>query len=173
MFPTISQTVTDRTNLFDDVADSFFDSRSGSFDGDAVSACTSILYFAYSDDNSSYSDFQKALASSDVTARYLKFKLVMKSNGDASPEISALSVEIDMVDKIVSEKDKSIGSSGTAITFPSAFKVTPMVAITVQSSATGDYFTLSSISATAFTCNIFNSSAAGKTGTINYLARGY
>ncbi len=174
LFPTISQTVTDRTNLFDNVADSFFDSRSGSFDGDAVSSCTSILYFAYSDDNSSYSDFQKALASSDVTARYLKFKLVMTSNGDASPEVSALSVEIDMVDKIVSEKDKSIGSSGTAITFPnSGFKVTPMVAITIQSSATGDYFTLSSISATGFTCNIYNSSAAGKTGTINYLARGY
>ena len=172
LFPSITQSVTDRTNLFDAVS-GMFDSRSGAFDGDAPSACSAILYFAYSDDNTTYTDFQKALASSDVTCRYLKFKLVFTSDGTASPEVSALSVQVDMVDKIQSERDKSIGSSGTAITFPSAFKVIPMVATTIQNGGTGDYFTLSSISATGFTINLYASNGAGKTGTINYLARGY
>lgn len=171
--PSMSQSVDDRVNLFDDAAESAFDSRAGNFDGNAASGCSSILSFAYSDDNVTYTDFQSLLAGTDVSARYIKFKLDMTSDGDVSPVITALSVSIDMPDKIQSERNKSIGSGGTTITFPSAFYAIPDVGVTVHSSATGDYFVLSSISATAFTINIYNSSAAGKTGTIDYMARKY
>ena len=128
---------------------------------------------SYSDDNVTYTDFQQLLAGSDVSARYIKFKLDMTSDGDVSPVITALSVSIDMPDTIQSERNKSIGSSGTTITFPNAFYAIPDVGVTIHSSATGDYFVLSSITVSAFTINIYNSSAAGKTGTIDYMARKY
>ena len=172
LLPSITQGLIDRVNLFDSASGNI-DDRAGNWDGNAASGCSSILYFAYSTDGSTYSDFQKCLAGSDATFRYVKFRLDMTSLGDVSPIVTALSVQIDMPDKIVSEKDKSIGSGGTAITFPSAFKIAPAIGVTIQSGATGDYFTISSVSATGFTINLYNSSAGGKTGTINYLARAY
>lgn len=171
--PSMTQTVDDRVNLFDDAAESFFDSRAGNFDGNAASGSSSILNFAYSDDNVTYTDFQQLLAGSDVSARYIKFKLDMTSDGDVSPVITALSVSIDMPDTIQSERNKSIGSGGTTITFPNAFYAIPDVGVTIHSSATGDYFVLSSITVSAFTINIYNSSGGGKTGTIDYMARKY
>ena len=170
--PSMTQTVDDRVNLFDS-ASGDWDDKAGNFDGNAASGSSSILSFAYSDDNVTYTDFQQLLAGSDVSARYIKFKLDMTSDGDVSPVITALSVSIDMPDIIQSERNKSIGSGGTTITFPSAFYAIPDVGVTIHSSATGDYFVLSSITVSAFTINIYNSSAAGKTGTIDYMARKY
>ena len=170
--PSMSQSADDRVNLFDNSSGNI-DDKAGNWDGNAASGSTSVLSFAYGNDGSSYSDFQQLLAGTDVTARYIKFKLDMTSNGDVSPVITALSTSIDMPDKIQSERNKSIGASGTAITFPSAFYVTPDIGVTLHSSATGDYYVLSSISASGFTINVYNSSGGGKTGTIDYLARAY
>lgn len=162
--------------LFDSVA-GLFDSAVGLFDGAVHSDCNVVLQVALTDDDpnasptwSSWIDF----TAGDFSARGLKFRAVLSSQTiDVSPAISALSVTIDMPDRVVAGADIASGTSPFAVTFSPAFKGLTGVGISAQGMATGDYYLLSAKSATGFTIEFRNSSDTTVSRTFDYVARGY
>ena len=168
-------------NLFDDASGNF-DDRSGLFDGDPqqFDDTNTELLVATTEDNPSsgsptYTDFRKFFVG-DYKARAFKFKVQMTSTkGTATQQISALSVTVDMPDRVVAEADVVSGTStsGKAITFSPAFKSLQGVGISAQNLASGDFYAITNKSETGFTIEFFNSSSATVSRTFDYVARGF
>ena len=83
-----------------------------------------------------------------------------------------------------SEEAVSSGTGAKAITFANRFFTgtasllgtdsrLPSVGITAQNMQSGDYFTVSSVSATGFTVNFYNSSDTGVSRDFNWSVVGY
>ena len=83
-----------------------------------------------------------------------------------------------------SEEAVSSGTGAKAITFANRFftgtgsllgsnSKLPSIGITAQNMQSGDYFTVSSVSATGFSVNFYNSSDAGISRNFNWSAVGY
>ena len=112
----ITQTTDDRDRLFDNVSGNF-DDQASNFDGDASVNASSHLEIATSDDNSTYTSFRNFNVG-DYSARYFKFRLIMESlDNSATPVISALSVNADMIERLVSENDVVSGTGTKSIAF--------------------------------------------------------
>ena len=166
--------------LFDD-AQGNFDDRAGLFDGDATEfddTNTELLVATTEGDPSgspTYTDFRKFFVG-DYKARAFKFKVQMTSEKSiATQEISSLSVNVDMPDRVVAEADVVSGTStsGKAITFSPAFKSLQGVGISAQNLASGDFYAITNKSETGFTIEFFNSSSATVSRTFDYVARGF
>ena len=167
-------------DLFDSATGNF-DDRDGDFDGDPseFDDTNSELLVATTEGDPSgsptYTDFRKFFVG-DYKARAYKFKVQMTSTkGTATHQISALSVTVDMPDRVVAEADIASGTStsGKAITYSPAFKVLQGVGISAQNLTSGDYYAITNKSATGFTIEFFNSSNATVNRTFDYVARGY
>jgi hypothetical protein len=165
---------------FDDASGNF-DDRSGLFDGDPQQfddTNTELLVATTEGDPSgspTYTDFRKFFVG-DYKARAFKFKLQMTSQkGTATQQVSALSVTVDMPDRVIAEADVASGTStsGKAITFSPAFKSLQGVGISAQNLASGDFYAITNKSETGFTIEFFNSSSATLSRTFDYVARGF
>ena len=169
----ITQFSEDPTDLFDSKT-GLFDSASGSFDGDAPANENAHLEIALSDDNTTFTEFRNFVIG-DYTARYYKFRLVLISrDGATTPVISALSVTIDMEDRIQSGNDISSGTSTKTVTFTNPFKtVNYAVGITGQGMATGDYFLVESKTINGFNVTFKNSSDTVISRTFDFIAKGF
>jgi len=168
----IVQTVTDVDDFFDS-ATGTFDARLGNFDGDAEANCSSELQISISSDNSTYTPFQTFVVG-DYLARYYKFRMVMTSaNGNATPVVTALSVTLDMEDRIESGNNIISGTGTKSVTFTQAFLTVPALGFAVQNMASGDTYTLSNKTATGFDVAFINSSSSGVSRTFDYIAKGY
>jgi len=60
-----------------------------------------------------------------------------------------------------------------AVTFNPAFKVAPAIGIAAQNLAQGDYYEITSKSATGFTITFKNSGGSAVNRTFDYVAKGY
>jgi len=111
----------------------------------------------------------------DFNCRGYKFKLDANSTDpDHQFELSALSIQIDMPDRVQGVKDITSGASTKSITYPDAFYDTnPSVGITANDMASGDYFTLANKSATGFDVTFYNSSDVAISKSFNWQAKGY
>ena len=167
-------------DLFDSVTGNF-DDRDGDFDGDPseFDDTNSELLVATTEGDPSgsptYTDFRKFFVG-DYKARAFKFKVQMTStNGTATHQISALSVTVDMPDRVFSESDIVSGTSasGKAVTYSPAFKQVQGIGISASNLTSGDYYAITNKSATGFTIEFFNSSNATVSRTFDYVARGY
>ena len=167
-------------NLFDDASGNF-DDRSGLFDGDPQEfddTNTELLVATTEGDPSgspTYTDFRKFFVG-DYKARAFKFKLQMTSQkGTATQQVSALSVTVDMPDRVIAERDVVSGTStsGKTITYAPAFKVLQGVGISASNLASGDFYAITNKSETGFTIEFFDSSNATVSRTFDYVARGY
>ena len=169
----ITQFSEDTTDLFDAKA-GLIDDATGSFDGDAPAFESSFLQIALSDDNSTFTAFQNFVIG-DYTARYYKFRLIMKSKNDTvTPVVSALSVTIDMVDRIFSENDIVSGAGTKTVTFTQPFKTTNYaVGITGENMATGDYFVVENKTVNGFDVTFKNSSDTAISRTFDMIAKGF
>ena len=78
-----------------------------------------------------------------------------------------------MPDRVEAGSDIAAASGGQAVTFATAFKASPAIGISAQGLATGDFYSITSKSATGFSIQFKNSSGSGITKTFDYLARGY
>jgi len=115
-----------------------------------------------------------ALIVGDYSARAFQFKAVLYSYEDGiSPIVTALSVTVDMPDRIIAAEDVVCPAAGSTITFSQAFKAIPAIAVTGQDLATGDYVTISSKSAAGFTVRFFNAAGTGVERTMDWIAKGY
>jgi hypothetical protein len=105
--------------------------------------------------------------------RGFKFKLeASTADNNYQINVSQLKAVADIYYRIQAESS-GIGASGSTITFDTSFRSTPVLGIAAQNMATGDYYTLSSLSKTGFTLQFFNSSGTGVARTADYIARGY
>ena len=169
----LTQFSEDPTDLFDSKSGQF-DSASGSFDGDAPANENAHLEIALSDDNSTFTAFRNFVIG-DYTARYYKFRLVLISrDGATTPVISALSVSIDMEDRIQSGNDISSGAGTKTVSFTKAYKtVNYAVGITGQGMATGDFFLVENKTISGFDVTFKNSSNSAVSRTFDFIAKGF
>jgi len=177
---TASMTVSriDYVNTFDE-ATGLFDSRDGLFDGDvnAFDDTDAELQVRFTDDDPggapSWSDW-KTFVVGDYSARAFEFRVRMTTTDtQASPVVSELSVSVDMPDRVVSESDISSGAGAKVVTFTPAFKITPAIGISATDLATGDYYEITSKSASGFTITFKNSGGSAVDRTFDYVAKGY
>lgn len=163
-------------SLFDSF-EGLFDDQLGNFDGsyteqDDVDAKIQI---STSNDNSTYTDYQDYILG-NYKARYIKLRVKMTTtNVDSTPAISVLSAVVDMPDRTVAVPDTASGTSGSGkvITFTPAFKDLQGLGISASNLATGDFYELSSKSATGFTVKFKNSSGTVVDRTFDFVAKGY
>jgi len=169
----MTQTSDNPDDLFDNRTGDF-DDTSSNFDGDTPANCNAHLEIATSDDNSTFTDF-RGFVIGEYEARYYKFRVVLISRDNAStPVVSAVTVTIDMQDRIFSDNDIVSGTSTKSITFTKPFKtVNYAVGVTAQGMATGDFFTVSNKTITGFDVAFFNSSNAGVSKTFDFIAKGF
>ena len=169
----LTQTADNPDDLFDNRAGDF-DDTSSNFDGDTPANCNAHLEIATSDDNSTYTDFRNFVIG-EYEARYFKFRVFLLSRDLAStPVISAVTVSIDMQDRIFSGNDIVSGTSTKSITFTNPFKsANYAVGVTGQSMATGDYFTVANKTISGFNVAFFNSSNSGVSKTFDFIAKGF
>ena len=171
----ITQYAEDPADLFDSGRGfTLFDDATGSFDGNAPAFTNSHLEIATSDDNVTYTSFRNFLVG-DYTARYYKFRMRLTSlDGVSTPVITALSVTLDMPDRIFSGNDITSGTGTYSVTFTLPFySVNYAVGITAQGMATGDFFELTSKTTSGFSVAFKNSSGTGISKTFDYIAKGY
>ena len=171
----ITQYAENTTDLFDSGRGfTLFDDATGSFDGDASTYTNAHLEIALSDDNVTYSSFRNFVIG-DYTARYYKFRLRLNSlDGVSTPVITALSVTVDMPDRIFSGNDIVSGTGTKSVTFTLPFySANYAVGITAQGMATGDYFLLTNKTVNGFDVAFKNSSGTGISKTFDYMAKGY
>ena len=169
----ITQTSDNLDDLFDSRTGDFDDAQSN-FDGDTPANCNAHIEIALSNDNITYTTFRNFVVG-DYTARYYKFRVTLRSFDLAStPVISALSVSIDMPDRIFSGNDIVSGTGTYNVVFTLPFYSNSYaVGITAQGLNTGDFFTISNKTVNGFNVAFKNSSNTGVTKTFDYLAKGY
>jgi hypothetical protein len=162
---------------FDDATGNF-DDREGLFDGDANEfGDTNVeLQIATTEDDPAsgsptYTAFRKFFVG-DYKARGLKFRAKLTTtDSEATPSVSALSVTVDMPDRVIADIVSGTGSK--AITFSPTFKDLQGVGISAQNLASGDYYAITSKSASGFTITFYNSSNSAISRTFDYVAKGY
>ena len=176
--PTFKVDYLDYVNDFDSATGNF-DDREGDFDGDPnqFDTTSASIELRYTDDDPSgspsWSDWQDFIVA-DISARAIEFRTVLKSkSSSATPAVRELSAEIDMPERTESEQD--LVFTGTkSITFPTAFKDTPALGISLANLADGERYAITNKSRTGFDIEIL---AGGTTSTnsvtLDYVAKGY
>jgi hypothetical protein len=169
----ITQFSENPTDLFDSRS-GLFDSATGSFDGDASAFESSFLQISLSDDNVTFTDFRNFVIG-DYSARYLKFRLIMKSkDGLVTPVVSDLSVTVDMQSRVFSGNDIISGAGTKSVTFTNPFKSSDYaLGITAEDMATGDFFVIENKSITGFDVTFKNSSGTSISRTFDFIAKGF
>jgi hypothetical protein len=169
----ITQTSDNLDDLFD-LRTGDFDDAQSNFDGDTPANCNAHIEIALSNDNITYTSFRNFVVG-DYTARYYKFRLTLRSfDLSSTPVISALSVSIDMPDRIFSGNDIVSGTGTYNVVFTLPFYSNAYaVGITAQGLNTGDFFTISNKTVNGFDVAFKNSGNSGVTKTFDYLAKGY
>ena len=166
----------DSGELFDSFS-GLFDNKEGFFSGsyteqDDVNASIQI---STSNDNSTYTPYSDYILG-NYKARYIKIRAKLTTtNATSTPAISALSATIDMPDRTVAVEDTASGtaSGGKAITFSPAFKELQGLGISVSNMTTGDFYEITSKSATGFTIKFKNSSGTIINRTFDFVAKGF
>ena len=170
---TITQFAEDPTDLFDSRS-GLFDSATGSFDGNAASNSNAHLEIALSNDGTTYTEF-KNFVIGDYTARYFKFRAYFISRDQVTtPVITALTVSIDMEDRIQSENDIVSGAGTKTVTFTNPFKTTNYaVGITGENMQTGDYFIVENKTVDSFQVTFKDSTDTAVSRTFDMIAKGF
>ena len=147
------------------------------FDGASSDAITAVLELRTTNNNPAsnptWTDWAPFLVG-DYHARAYEFRVIVtNTDSDYNIAITALSVTVDMPDRVEKASDLSVSASSTAVSFGSNFKAVPVVGVTMNDSNSGDYFRVTSKARTGFTVQCFNSSNTGIARSINWQAIGY
>ena len=166
----------DTADFFDSTL-GLFDSQTGNFEGGYTehNDVNVELLIATSVDGTNYTDYRTYIVG-DYRASHIKLRVKLTCDVDtATPAIYELSATVDMPDSTRAEDDVSSGtsSSGKVITFSPAFKELQGLGISAQNLTTGDFYELTSKSATGFTIKFKNSSGSVVSRDFDYVAKGY
>ena len=161
----------------------------GKFDGDEADAVNAKLYVRKTDDDPSgsptYDDWSE-FSNGTFKARAFQFKAELTSTDTAQNILVDELGYVAELERRTESSDEAVasGTSAKAITFENPFftgtasllgtnSKLPSVGITAQNMQSGDYFTVSSVSATGFSVQFFNSSDTGIDRNFNWSAVGY
>lgn len=172
----IKSVIQDPNDLFDS-RDGLFDSQPGLFDGSEFSNIRSKLYIRTTNDNPSnsptWSDWKQFFVG-DYNARAFEFKLEVESdNASFNIQVSELSVTVDMPDQTDSGTSTGSASADVTVNFLKAFYSAPTVVGSIVSSATGDYISITNITASSFDFSVYNSGGTRTTKQLYWIADGY
>lgn len=110
----------------------------------------------------------------EYTARAFECRAILESDTqNVTPVVSALSLHIDMPDRIESGQGVTSASIGTTISYPRSFRTPPAVAITAQNMQSGDYYSLSDMDEDGFTVRFFDAAGIGIVRQFDWVAKGY
>lgn len=117
-----------------------------------------------------------ALDAGELVFWAIRFRIKLTSlEQNVSPEITQLSVKVDMPDRIERGDDLAVTAlDGATVTFTPQFKETPAVAITIQDGAVDDRIEFTAKTAGGFTFKVYNGTAAAYVDrTFDFIASGY
>ena len=168
----------DYTDSFD-AASGLFDAREGLFDGDPdqFDVTSASFQLRHTDDDPSgsptWTDWQEFVVA-DISARAMQFRATLTSDDtSASPVIRELSARIDMPDRVEAESDITFTGT-TDVTFPTAFKATPSIGVTLANLADGERYAITSKSRSGFTITIYDGATQSTNSVdLDYVAKGY
>lgn len=105
----------------------------------------------------------------------IQFRLRLRSLSEGiSPEVSILSVTVDMPDRIERGEDLVCPVEGDIITYDPPFKANPSVVITIQDGDANDELQFVSKTSSGFEFKIYNTTTAGYVErTYDFIASGY
>ncbi len=110
----------------------------------------------------------------DYTARAFDFRLRLSTfESGITPAVSGLSAKIEMTDRIFTGQNLVAPVAGLPVTFDNAFYSTPSVVISPIDLASGDYFTLGSVTEEGFFVTFSDSADDSVERSFNYMAQGY
>lgn len=165
----IENDVFEMDNLFD-VSDLF---------GLSEGSWSITLEFRYTSDDPDASDAVwtdwAEFVAGTYSFRAAQFRLQLYSlEAGVSPQISVLSVTIDMPDRVERGNDLAVPVAGATIIYDPAFNADPAVVITLQDAATDDKIVYTSKDATGFAFKVYNATAAGYVERVyDYISSGY
>jgi len=108
------------------------------------------------------------------TARALRFRAELSTDeSDETPAIEELEASVQLPTRTESDNDIQSGTGAKAITFTTPFKTLLAVSISVGDMQSGDYYAITSKSATGFTINFYDSSDTGVDRLFDYVATGF
>ena len=118
--------------------------------------------------SATWTDYKKFLIA-DVRARGLQLKVEF-DNDDASEQfrVTVLSLLVDMTSKILGGYSKT----ATSITYDEPFHSVPTLTVTPTNMTSGDYFQITSQTATGFGIAFYDSGGSPVTRNYNYLTKG-
>jgi predicted phage tail protein len=108
-------------------------------------------------------------------ARGYELKAELTTDGDnlARIAVQQLRVASNMPTRAINGTGTSSASGDLTVTYPKRFNGTPAIGISMSTTATGDYYTIASSSATAFTVSIYNSNGDRQARSFHWTATGY
>lgn len=116
----------------------------------------------------------RAFVVGDYTARAFQFRATLTTAvNDAAPGVSALSVTVDMPDRVAAGAGLTLTGGALGVSFAPAFKVTPKIGVTMKDMASGDYIAVLNESATGFDISAFNAAGTRVARNFDYMAKGY
>jgi len=132
------------------------------------------LEMNYSDDDVTYSGWT-SFVTGKLSARYLKFRLVLESFDPAiNVVVSSAIVTVDMPDRDEAESELTVPTGGHTVTYSAAFQNNPAVNITVKDGEVDDKIEYTSKDATGFTFKVYNATVGDYVSrTFDYSATGY
>lgn len=110
----------------------------------------------------------------DYAARAFKFRALLSSTDPAvTPEVSTLTVHVDMPDRVIGETNLACGSGGITVTYAAAFLATPALGIAARDMATGDRYAITNADAEGFDIRFYTSGGSGVARAFDYVAKGH
>ena len=160
--------------LFDSVV-GLFDDQPSDFDGGDLDQVNAVTYVRVTDDNPASSptwgDWNE-YANAIVRGRGIQLKVEgVTRTTQVGLVISELGATAELQQR--TETASNTGSSTYTVTYADAFYAAPDVTISPSNMATGDFFTLTSVTRTGFTVAFKNSANAAVTRSFTYTAVGY
>ena len=154
---------------------SLFDDAKGPFDGTAPSNNSAILQVGSSDASlGSITTFTSIAQQSTFKGRFFKFKLILKSNNNqAKALVTGLRIRLVLEKRTENGEDIASGVTTKTITFVNNFYQPPVIIVTGQDLATGDFYVISNKSKTGFDILFKDSTNANINRTFDFQAIGY
>ena len=160
--------------LFDSVP-GLFDDQPSDFDGGDLDQVNAVTYVRVTDDDPAgtptWGDWNE-YANAIVRGRGIQLKVEGATRTtQVGLVISELGATAELQQR--TETASSSGSSTYTVTYADAFYAAPDVTISPSNMATGDFFTLTSVTRTGFTVAFKDSASAAVTRSFTYTAVGY
>lgn len=115
----------------------------------------------------------RLLTNGSYKGRAFRFRVGLNTTqADETPAIEEMTFETNLPTRTESDNDITSGTGAKAITFDTAFHTLKAVSISVGNMQSGDYYAITSKSATGFTINFYDSSDTGVSRLFDYVATG-